>query len=201
MKKGDFKTIELPGKWTGESVKIYAQFLGAGAFAKCYKYGESVYSYVKDGKRESDYSKQAIAGLRNLKNCHIPDIENLNNLENFDGQVYKSKFYNDLTNKSINAWNQAKILKKVWRNHEIGLHETGYTDNLILINEFKNAGINENIINAIDEINTACHDYGEDYYMEFPTRNLKVDESGNLILLDIIFNQRAIRERPKWNRS
>ena len=46
-------------------------------------------------------------------------------------------------------------------------------------------------------MNDSMINYSDNYMMEFPKRNLKVDENGNLIFLDVFFNPRAL----KWYRS
>ena len=204
MKKGQTKTIKIPGRWSGESVKIDAYYLGAGQFSKCYTHDGFVYSFVKDGQRESDYSKQALSTIRESGNPHIPEFENLNNLDSFDGQIYKSPLYNPLKNGEIHAWQTAKKLKNIWESHWVNsdINLSGYESNLILIEKFKESGkFTDQLINAIELINDAGHEYGENYILEFPLRNMVVNSIGDLILLDVLFNVNAILEKRKHQKS
>jgi len=87
MKKGQYKRLRIPTNRFGESIEIDSEYLSKGEFATCYKSGEWVYSFVKNGEKESDYSKQAIAVFVDNKNPHIPNFERLEDLEGFDGEI------------------------------------------------------------------------------------------------------------------
>lgn len=191
MKKGDIKTIKIPSKWAEEIEEIQAEFLGAGEFARCYRKDNTVYSFVSSHKKEVDYSKQAIAGI-NTKNIFIPDIENLGILGNIGIMVYKMAFYQDLKPENKTAWSQFKTLQKACENINVNDYKFGYDRNNLIIDSVREV-LPVELIEALENINSACSNYSQNYYFEFQQRNLKVDEQGNLILLDVIFNAHATK--------
>lgn len=193
MKHGDYKKITIIDSW-GESKQIDAQFLGKGAFATCYHVNESVvYSFVKNG-RESDYSKEAISLFCNQNNPYIPKIDKLGIYGNDTGILYSMPYYHPLKAQHKDAWHEFKTLKLI---HEQTKGE--YIHNNLNGYEFNNAFIanlrghvSDDLLDALININDSCADYGLYYRFEFATRNLKVDSSGHLILLDVIFNAEAL---------
>jgi len=191
MKKGDFTTIELPDNTTKT-----VQFIGAGSFAKCYTDGESVYSFVKHGLKYTDYSKEGIALWANKENPYIPNYESLGDFNDGEGNLYKSPLYSPLTAKNRDAWNEYKLLKSITLNWtEIKSCYSPADQNEKLIDKFENSGkFNPILIEALRDINNSLRNYGDSYCFEFPKCNLKVDSSGHLILLDVIFNRDALKE-------
>lgn len=188
MKKGQIKNIVI------NSEKIAAEFLGAGSFSTAYKYNEDVYIYTKVGNNNTDYSKMAIAEWADLDNQHMPQIEKIDsNDDNY--YLYRMPFYYPLTAKSCKAWNEYKKLKSAWYNSSD--NRFGYIRNQNIINECYNQNVDSSIIDALESINNACTNYDDCYFFEFSPRNLAIDESGNLILLDVIFNKKALLESRK----
>jgi hypothetical protein len=189
MKKGDLKTITILDNW-GKSVKIEARFLGRGSFAACYEIDGVVYSFVKQGKRETDYSKEAIAEFAIGE--HLPNIEKIGFFDN-GTMLFKSKLYQPLTPEHKTAWKQFRIMESAWKKCEIG--ESDYNFNYEVIEALRGQ-IEPSIIESLESLVDACGNYGDSYRLEFNKRNLKVDETGKLILLDVIFNRKAL----KWHK-
>jgi hypothetical protein len=190
MKKGESKIISIPGKWENESLKIEVEFLGKGSFTTCYTDKKSVYSFVKTyGLKEVDYSKQGIA-LYTSNNPYIPDFKILGDLDNFE--VFKSPLYHPLKKENKIAWNEAKILTKIWSHYFGNSSKSNYDINKDLIIDCTGL-LTDELIEALTSINDAMSNYGDTYRFEFPVRNLAVDDTGHLILLDIIFNTHALK--------
>jgi hypothetical protein len=186
MKKGDLKKITILDGW-GEPVKIEAEFLGRGDFATCYKVDEVVYSFVKQGERETDYSKEAAAEFAIGE--HLPDIEKIGTFD--DGtMLFKSKLYQPLTPEHKTAWKQFRILESAWKKCRVS--ESDYNFNYEIIQTLRGQ-IEPSIIESLESLVDACGNYGNSYKLEFARRNLKVDETGKLILLDVIFNRKALK--------
>jgi len=196
------RMIEIPDQnsYTGYS-SIEVEFLGKGSFCTCYVWQPVlediwVISFLRIGNKESDYSKEAIALY--CDNSFIPQIENLGYSKDERFMVFKSPFYAKLEKKFTEAWLQAKMLKKAYDeivytsdNRKL----TGYEINLKIIDRLTEMNLNERLLDALIELNDSLCNYDDSYRFEFPTRNLKVDEKGNLILLDVIFNSKALRDR------
>jgi hypothetical protein len=185
MKKGDLKMITILDSW-GEPVKIEARFLGRGSFAACYEVDGVVYSFVKQ-QRETDYSKEAIAEFAIGE--HLPDIEKIGIFD--DGtMLFKSRLYQPLTPEYEIAWRQFRILESAWKNCKVS--ESNYDFNYEIIQTLRGQ-IEPSIIESLESLVDACGNYGNSYKLEFARRNLKVDETGKLILLDVIFNRKALK--------
>jgi len=183
------KQITLP-----DGKRIQAQFLGAGAFAKCYLAQDGfVYSIVKNGQKESDYSKQAVGEWADSDNLHIPEIEFLGEDDN-NCLIYKAVYYqNKLTAAHSSAWAEYKTLKRIWMDN-INFDRLGFVQNNKIIDLARAAGVKESICDALQSISDSCRNYGDFYFLEFRTCNLKVNDAGELILLDAIFNKKALYE-------
>jgi hypothetical protein len=189
MKKGDLRMITILDGW-GEPVKIEARFLGRGSFATCYEVDGVVYSFVKQQRRETDYSKEAIAEFAIGE--HLPEIEKIGVFD--DGtMLFKSKLYQPLTPKHKTAWRQFRILESAWKNCRVGVSDYNFNYEII---EALRGQIEPSIIESLESLVDACGNYGDSYRLEFNKRNLKVDEAGRLILLDVIFNRKAL----KWHK-
>jgi len=194
MRKGQTTQITVIDEEGREST-VNAQFLGRGMFATCYQVDDKVYSFLKYPDRgEVDYSKDAIYEWADSDNRHIPDFRRMGYVSNDTQILYTSSLYESLTSKHVNAWNDYKIINRVWRD-SFNLHDRfEYDFNQRVIDNLHGL-VSVELIEGLQSINDACRNYGDYYRFEFPKRNLKVDSNGNLILLDVIFNVKAL----KWN--
>ncbi len=194
MKKGDFVQFKYNDYEKGE-LTLTGEYLGKGSFSTCFKVDSLVYSFVRTDKDHVDYSKEAISQWAE-ENPHIPEFKNVGDFKN--GEVYTSPLYNELTKKNKQAWSQYKLIASL-ANKNLRYNKKGY--NLFINREFIDSlkdVISDEIFNALHILNDAMSNYGDFYMMEFPKRNLKVNDEGNLILLDVFFNPKAL----KWyNRS
>lgn len=181
MKRGQAVTIRLPNEWE-EETEVQAEYLGHGTFARCYRVENEVYSFVKYGDKETDYSKQAVALYADQNNPHIPKIQKAGSFNGDAGEIYRMPFYNRLTAKHKEAYKLYKILNT----HFVSLNNGDFSSVQALIPA--------SLYEALESIKFAVQNYGDNYLFEFQKCNLAVDDSGNLILLDIAFNYDAVRE-------
>lgn len=191
------KKINIPISKTEDSI-IEAEYIGAGSFAKCYRVGDSVYSLVKIPARyEVDCSKEIVSNI-DSDNPHLPKIQTLgenNKLEN----VYKMPYYKKLYAKD-SAYKEAKKLINLFNNQLwSGIYSNkkpydSYYANIEFIELCKKEKIADSIIEALELINDSSSNYGSYYQFEFFMQNLKISESGHLILLDVLFNRIALDE-------
>ncbi len=188
MKKGDIKTIELINGW-GESYKVQARFLGAGAFAKVYEYENSVYAIVNHGQKHSDYSKEAVANF--ASGLNVPEIEVLGHTDS--AIIYRMPLYQPLTTKNRQAWDDFRMLLKCW-NSVIGKsYQFGRDFSYAFSAKVQESALSDDIKESVESIVNAGANYGDNYRIEICKRNLAVDCKGNLILLDILFNADALK--------
>lgn len=206
-RKNESVTIEICGRYNDEKINLTARFLGAGMFSKCFESNGIVYSFVKNGSSESDYSKQAIALYADDTNPHIPQLT-VNGDYN-DGIIYTSPLYNPLTSKNKKAWSQYKTIKQAFDSVGFSTLDSDYDYNCKILNALKHYNADESIIEAFASIMDSCSNYGDSYRFESPKRNMATDNDGNLILLDVIFNtfacsqirNEAIEARAKNNHN
>ena len=189
------KTIQIPELNGNGFTSIDAEYIGKGAFAKCYRVNNTVYSFVKVSEYElTDYSKEAVAEW--ASGAHVPDIKKLGYSEDENYLVYSMPYYQPLTAKCGKAWKQAKKLISIYNSMSSADAKTSCDFNQEFIESVRNVANLENglseIIEDLESLSYACSNYGSDYEMEFTKRNLKIDENGALILLDVMYNHTAI---------
>jgi len=171
--------------------------LARGTFSKVYTGDDGlIYVLMPARKGEQDYSKEAIAEFATGE--HIPTIAR-------HGEMYAPRLgycdiysmpqYHKLTG---TAKRQALELRRAWQKYHDqnwrNMLKTGwYNFNFAMLESFRQSGIDAAICDAIGAILDACSNYGDTYNLEFPLRNMRQDENGRLILLDIIYNVEALR--------
>lgn len=154
-----------------------------------------------------DPSKEAISMFCS-EMPHIPKFEKMWGFEKIlkrhgkytPHEVYKSPFYYDLP-KGSEVKRLVRKLNK-FQNDSIGLflkeystfHPNNFTYRLEGILEAfrKDGGVPETIIEAVQEIGYAGMNYNSFVNMEFSPRNVKVNEKGEIILLDILVPDRSV---------
>ena len=191
------KIIRIPNQW-GEFESHEAEFIGAGSFCKCYRVGNRVYSFLKV-ENNTDLSKEAISLF--ASGANIPQIEKEGYNQDNTRLIFSMPFYSPLTRQNLQAWNQFQIMRRIWNENRRGLDEIGYNYNVRLIELFQAAGIHESITESLTSINDACSNYGLEYMFEFALRNTKVNQDGDLIFLDVIFNSEALTNFNKLVRG
>lgn len=183
-------------KIDGEQVEITR--IGTGSFSKVYRCKNGrVYCFVEG----DDYSKEAIALFSEGR--HIPAIERHNDvyLPRVGWcNVYSMPFYDKLTNKKVvncPAKRQALDIKKLWETyyqdnwHMLRGKNNRYGDLVWSFIKYADGRIPESLHAAVVSIYSACANYG-DYFLEFPIRNMAMDADGELVLLDIVYNPKAL---------
>ena len=206
--------VELTPLWDGEPTgeTIKAEKIGQGRFVTAYRSlaDPSVVYLRSRGEHPEygcDYSKEVLANCDVM--THLPRVEREGSIG--DDYLFTCPYYSRLTAAHKTAWKQYKLLAKLredaWRavvmpkSHEGGISRYGSDVNLHVIHalgehlsmleqsnkldEYVNCNV---LLSALQEIVDAAINYGHDYVFEFAPRNLAVDESGRLILLDPIFS-------------
>lgn len=169
--------------------------IGKGAFSTAYRSGSVVRVVVewKKGRKQMDYSKQALALFAGTGK-HIPQIERLDFGDGWE--VYELPFYQRLTSADKTAWAQFQTLRKLWREEaQVCFRRSRYDRMEQFLERVKESDLPPSLVEDLESIIIAFSTYGEDaFLLEFSARNLAVDSNGNLILLDIGFCPAALEK-------
>ena len=178
--------------------------LGQGKFTRAYRIENSdiVYLFTRTDNAISanNCTKEIYTWLQGY--THIPYMQRVDTekyIHSLHGNynIYESRFYQQLTTAYPIAWEQAKVLRAVYTKH-LTLHEEKYNYNFhaIINNAYQIAEnmayeleqlIDPVLYDAIYQLIVWSSNYGQNFFMEFNRRNLKIDSDGNLILLDVVY--------------
>ncbi len=173
--------------------------IGKGAFSRVYldEISNEVYAFVLSDKKNIDYSKEAIAQWTD-ENIHTPKIECVENefYLNRVGwtNVYKMPLYNKCPNGNKIVNRLIAIYKEISNSKEYfqQAKKDWYSASLILINAINEDNIiPQTMKDSIENIYDSTTNY-DMYALEFCKRNIMQDNDGNIILLDIAFNPKAL---------
>ena len=166
-------------------------FLGKGMFSKAYKIGERVILVSEDN------AKECLALFCQIENKHIPKCSRLDDIGEKSG--YEMPYYKPLRSReSIQAWKDYKTISKCIDN--IGFQERG---KYVCFEGYRKAfeacqGLSEELKEALNCLVSEMQNYCDEIFVEISPRNAKVDEKGNLILLDIIGETESLRKKRKF---
>jgi len=166
-----------------------AKKIGKGRFATVYSSGLFVCAFVKDCQM-----KEAISLWGDQENPHVPKIKKLGEGKN-DTMVYQMPVYHKLTASNKTAWSQYKELQNIWS--QVCQQSTRRTQGMIdsqhfcdLVDDSK--VLTDDLKEAFRNIVDCGLNYGDTICVEIAPRNLMVDDKGNLILLDILFDSKLL---------
>jgi hypothetical protein len=177
--------------------------LGDGSFATAYEIGTRgiVVAEVHDvGGKPVDYSKTVLAELLDVNQdiLHLPRVVYLGTTG--VSELFGMPKYKVPLNKKKNplAWAQADILQQCSDraqsliNHKFATR--GYQARAQTITcATKNRSIPRTLVHDLTLLSKHADQFGTGNLFEFPARNLGTDEHGNLILLDVLFDIKALR--------
>lgn len=186
---------------SGETVTL--ERLGKGMFHTCYldPSTQQVYSISIERDEGSDYSKEILA---NCEGSHIPDVEALGELG--DRRVYRMPLYQPIRAKRHpEAWRLLKVLiearDKAWSEiideqvmpRKMQQRDIGYIVNDRTIKILEDSGdVPRTLTEALWQLRDAAANYGSSYVFEFSKRNVMVDGTDTLILLDPLFSLEVV---------
>lgn len=206
---------------------IRAKFLGRGRWTTAYHDptpGGWVYLFVSvraDGR--TDHSKEILShellGVVPHDNPHLPIVERFDDIDNSDAfNVYRERYYHKLTAKHREAWKAYKALRLIaeaaWssngrvrklRNPSAAAAEVRAE---IIERAEEHEDVPTELVEALRLLSDATENYGNSWCFEFRPANLKVDDVGRLILLDVIYDVEQVErelnqarkraERSRW---
>lgn len=172
--------------------------IGQGEFSTAYRVIDSDIVYILS--RTDDENNQYVKDIYvHSTGKHIPEYETIE-LERYFSRigyrnVYKTRFYHPLTAKNKEAWKHYKTIKATWDKIRYATYKTPddwYQYMYDLISELRDSeSVPESLVNALDRLYSWATAYGSNFMLEFSPRNLKIDNNGDLILLDILFFERS----------
>jgi len=176
--------------------------IGKGMFADVYREETGrrrVFVFADDDV----YDKEILCMAHNdlPHNPHIPATEKFGSTR--DKQVYVMQFYNAPLRKGNTKpadWGAYLDVKGCVDRSSRG--HPGYTRNQEISECIKGQFVRESLVEAFESLVYWAANYDESYAIEFSPRNLASDSAGNLVLLDILYNQEAVhRKRAQPRRA
>ena len=172
-------------------------YLGKGRFSEAWSNGSKAYIFTDT--RKGDYSKEILADLTGHTK-HLPDVERVGYLDNSDVVLFAMPKYKMLRAKDKKAWEQFRAfqqaVKGAWRD-TITKHQgkpdkwiTAYCgyDQGCKVADLLNAAGEVDLAQAVQYLADSSANYGSGYWMEAAKRNCGVDSSGDLVLMDTLYD-------------
>lgn len=182
----------LPG-----NVTVTTERIGKGRFCTAYLAEDNHTVYLSVNTDRGDHSKEMLIGLQGLP--HIPVIEEIGT--HGANKVYKTVRYNaPLRAIARRAWKDYRILAKAQNEHyttECNLSRSQnrqldfYAINCATVHSTRGK-VAATVTETLENLADAAANYGS-YLFEFAARNLASDDSGELILLDPVFDWESVR--------
>jgi len=165
-----------------------AEAVKRGQFTHCYLFHNYAILYSIDILKEC---AACYSFMEYADNPHLPEIDMFDDLDNW----YIMPRYLPLTKAYPKAWQQYRMLQKLLNvHHHLFMENLNYSVHICY--EFANIvkTYDEKLGEALSAIVDNVSNGSDNLMFEFQKRNLAVDNDGNLILLDVIFNRTYLRQ-------
>lgn len=171
-------------------------FLGKGFFTTAWDAGDGTVTLIS-----TDPLKEAIALFSDQSLPHVPKVERLECDRPDGSQAYRMPRYEQLVAKHKDAWKIYRELKKVWTEQACKpLHEPrlAWDKSILILDLLRERGaVPVPVTDALENMLDAASNYGSGVALEFSPRNLAVDGTGELVLLDVMFDAERVAEYRK----
>jgi hypothetical protein len=180
---------------------VEVQRIGKGRYTTAWRNCSNVYLQTN----EKDYGKEIVCRASREGNPHIPACTQLDSAESVHNW-YKMPLYQPLTAKSGKAWEDFKALKQMWEDARRSVSydarrsddQDVYATNAAFGELVEDATyLDEQMKEAVRILLDECTNYST-YTIEISKRNCAVDNAGNLILLDAVFDLAEVR--AQWRK-
>lgn len=162
--------------------------LGKGSFsiamaAKNLDGKEYALLFSRDGVADKEI--MSMVSEQHPDNPHIPSVRRFGSTA--ERTVWAMPLYRSPLRRAFatRGWDDYLKLKKC---ASISSGGTGYEKNKVMIDCARAAGVSGPVVEAIEAITDWAANYSQSYRFEFSPRNLATDSSGNLVLLDVLFD-------------
>ena len=198
--------ITLPATWENKTPRIVPiRPLGKGMFTKAYVTTQQRKPTVYLVTEDQVYDKEILREIsRNTSSKHLPRVEEVGYTHN--ATVYRMPLYHSPLRKgeSPQAWAQYQVLRQCWKEaDELVYGRSRWNRNIWDGHKLINAVVEcarhrklpRGLVRALKLLQDTSGNYGSTYSFEFSPRNLATDDKGNLILLDVLFNQENVMKK------
>ena len=178
---------------------IPVERIGKGMFATVYRATEpprDVYAFTDD----DIYDKEIAASVYedDKTNPHVPAVERFGHTH--DQSVWKMPHYRTPLRKSDSpeAWATYKVMEQcrdAATDAPNSKQRSGYQINEQALSCARLLVRNKQVLDALEAFKNTAANYGEDYVFEFAPRNLATDAKGNLVFLDVLFDEAERKKR------
>jgi hypothetical protein len=194
---------------SGERISV--RKIRQGSFSKVYEINNDPYNILVNTKGGIS-DKEILSGIYedelslspDDRNPHLPQVREIGFAQ--DGRFYVMKKYKmPLRKGDTEDWSDYLSIKRCWveaqslvynRNSNRKYKTEYYNLGGEILNEVVNCAIKNNIkqslIEALESLKNSASAYGGEYGFEISPRNVGSDEYGNLVLVDVIFDMKAM---------
>jgi hypothetical protein len=208
---------ELQGP-SGERISV--RKIRQGSFSKVYEINNDPYNILintKGGVSDKEILSGAYEDELSLdpddRNPHLPQVREIGLAQ--DGRFYVMKKYKmPLRKGDTEDWSDYLSIKRCWveaqnlvydRNFNRKYKTEYYNLGGEIFSEVVNCAIKNNIkqslIEALESLRNSVSAYGAEYGFEISPRNVGSDEYGNLVLVDVIFDMKAMHNMHRGKRK
>lgn len=189
IKKGDWLDIVVKGK------AVRACFIGNGKYSNAFRAesGNSVFIFTYFG----DKCKEILSDCyRDQFNVHLPKMERVEKQR--DVRIYKSKYYEQIRKFYWESWHIRKELylarerayKRVIKSPEEVCYKAVLLNHETL-DQIRN--VPRPVARAVASLCEISASYGDNFMLDaFTVRNTAVDAQGRIVLLDPIYDAKAL---------
>jgi hypothetical protein len=103
---------------------------------------------------------------------------------------------------SPTGWEDYQKLRECWRQCCRSSYDgvTGHMINEMIIVRAEELGVSASVLSAIRALSKAAAERGDEFTFEFSPENLASDSSGNIVLLDPLYNRSMLRD-ASWREA
>lgn len=191
----DHLRVERNKLYTPDGVVPLKQ-IGCGLFSDVYQVPgmtETVVAVTCKHVLDKSIVEEARAKLP--QNPHIPEITTLGRTAR--SNVYVMPYYHTLNKRKKptlkkKAASDAKILSRCSKT-AMAAPGTPQEHNDYVMRCAEKSSVSASVREALKVLHKTASKYSKNFLFEFPYRNLAADEKGNLVLLDVIFNNAQVK--------
>lgn len=190
----------------GDGVEVLLRHLGEGSFATAYEdvgVPDRVWITLPFGTRQADPGKEIVLQLlEKMDNPYLPYLREVGRTDEvrvFLAPKLRAPLRKDQCTRW--AWKEARALQACARRALLDVsgeywmgRGTKMRERFMVCAESDPViGASPCLLEALRELHGEAYNHGSNIYFEFPVRNLASDKDGNLVLLDVLYDQDRLR--------
>lgn len=186
------ETISLPDK-----TEVQIKNIGKGHATTAY-IGDDNWVYLVTSDKSGDKSKAILSEFSGSPQVmkHIPYCEEIGFIRKRNGNefhVFRMPLYRTIKSTDKKAYKQLKLLSELYVLSQRKNWHTQKPSEIAFHEELENnTTIDPTIREAMKELCEHLSNYEGNWKFEFPNKNVSVDDEGNIVFLDVFFDERAL---------